>query len=77
VVGIAYANDALLQLIPNEAFTAFSGNYNNAGTNQIDEYAIADFAGMEGTWHAGMFNTYNGGDIDVDAFDNFAVARVP
>jgi hypothetical protein len=70
---IVYAADALLRLVPNAAFNAFSVNY--GGTEVIAPVSITNF-NPAGIWYAGVFNTYNGGDIAADSFENFAAVAV-
>jgi hypothetical protein len=73
-VVISEIQGSYLELIPNAAFTAFSVNYNAAGSDNISGVSITDFT-PTGTWYAGVFGGYNAG-VASDAFDNFRALKV-
>lgn len=76
-----YSAGGTMRLVPNTSFNAFSVTYD--GVQKIAPVSITDFAadmnanGLFNTpWYAGIITSYDSGNIDSDAFDNFAAVSV-
>lgn len=78
---ITYSAGTALKLTPTAAFTEFDVSY-GAG-EVISNVAINDFAADVDAngkflvpYYAGLFNTFNSGSINSDAFDDFSAVRI-
>lgn len=71
---ITESGGATLKLTPNRAFTAFTVSYNDV--DELSDQSITGWAGTGHEWSVGLFSTYNAGDSDTDAFDNFSAVEV-
>jgi len=69
---ITYSAGAVLALVPNATFTAFSVTY--GGAEVIASQAVVNWVG--GTWYAGLANSDDPANLTTDAFGSFSAVAV-